>query len=44
MYCEVNKQLKKYDTTILNGNIFDITENFLDNASVEVFEGEAIAA
>lgn len=43
MYCEVDKQLKMRHKT-LNGNIFNISENFLAGASVEVFEGEAVAA
>ena len=43
MYCKVDKQLKMRHN-ILNGDIVNISENFLDNASVEVVAGEAVAA
>ena len=42
MYSEVDKLLKLRHT-ILTGDL-NVSENFLDEASIGVFEGEALAA
>lgn len=44
MHCKVVEQLKINNTNFLNGDILNISENFLADTSVEVVSGEVAFA